>query len=431
MSVRLRSKTGPSANLPGAVPRPNARSKQWVFYSRLDTLPSKTDDVSFLLFQEEKHPITGRHYQGYAEFSRRLRASEAAMALGFPVFSKNKSIPLNSEGKPGNYGLRIRLGTQTEAIRYCSSSWYCRWCHAGDSVGFGACAKACEDGCGRRESKYRVSETTVIGQPGEDMTFSATHTAIVADIKAGKRKREVYEDYPAFSRPFWRWIDRQFELYQPVRDFQPGVYWLWGESGSGKSRIAKALCTDTYFKGPDTKWFDGYDGQSMVVINDMRKSTFSFSYLLELFDRYPLRVETKGGSVQLVNKCFVITCSKPPDELWAEIAGSANEAVQQLMRRMTRVVEFPLATAVKHQLVRLIRLHVQHGCISEGDLEFGSWTPGEPVPVVSTESIEGGDASAGPPPAEIPMALDTRPFPTEGEASEAETLQLGMASLTL
>lgn len=426
--LRLRTKSGPAAQLPGAAPRPNAKSKNWLFFSRTDEVPKKTEDVVFLVYQVEHHPHTGKHYQGYAEFSRKLRGSEAASALGLPTYPRNTKVPLNSEGKYANYGLKIRLGSQSQAIRYCSSSWYCRVCHSGDALGYNSVALACSDGCHEADTKYRVSETVVIGQPGEDVTFHAAQVAIVSDVKAGKRKREVYEAYPNFARPFWRWIDRQYELYQPQRDFAPGVYWLHGTSGSGKSRVAKAVSTDSYFKGPDSKWFDGYDGHSTVVINDIRKSTFSFSYLLELFDRYPLRVETKGGSVQLLNKVFIVTCSKPPDELWADIAGTTNENVDQLIRRMTRVVAFPIDAEAKKALVRLMRIHVEHGSPTEHDNELGTWTPGDVIP-----GEEGGDAdqAAGPVPAVLNMALDAREFPAPEEASEAETLVLGMNSLTL
>lgn len=428
MSYRLTKKTGPGEQPLGCRARPNAQSKFWVFFSRLDDAPTKTEDVKFLIYQAEKHPATGSHYQGYVEYVRKLRANEAASALGFPIYPRNTKVPSNSEGKLANYGMRIRLGTQTQAIRYCSSTKYCRKCHGGDAVGFPCYAQECIAGCDGATDKYRIGETVIVGQPSEDMTFNSTQIAIVADVKAGKRKREIYEDYPGFSRPFWRWIDRQFELYAPVRDFVPGVFWLCGPTGCGKSRLAKAVSTDTYFKGPDSKWFDGYDGQSCIVINDMRKSTFSFSYLLELLDRYPLRVETKGGSTQLVNKIFVITCSKPPEELWSEISGTANEHVDQLTRRMTRVVMFPIETEAKHLLLKAMRIYIQYGVTEIGDAEFGSWTPGQPIPGVAA-SID-GDTAAGPDPAPINMALDTRAFPSEGD-SEAETLQLGFASLTI
>jgi len=43
------------------------------------------------------------------------------------------------------------------------------------------------------------------------------------------------------------------------------------------------------------QWWDGYEQQECVVFDDMRKDTFKFHELLRLFDRYPLRIQVKGG----------------------------------------------------------------------------------------------------------------------------------------
>eukprot|EP00969_Alexandrium_andersonii_P286488 12664453-Alexandrium_andersonii.AAC.1 len=72
------------------------------------------------------------------------------------------------------------------------------------------------------------------------------------------------------------------------------VFWLWGAAGTDKSRLAKAVMRGAYIKPPDTRWFDGYDGQEVCILNDLRKGTFTFNYLLELLDRYPFQVEIKG-----------------------------------------------------------------------------------------------------------------------------------------
>ena len=79
---------------------------------------------------------------------------------------------------------------------------------------------------------------------------------------------------------------------------------------------------------------DGYNGEDVVVLNDLRKSTFTFSYLLDLLDRYDFQVEVKGGYAPMLAKVFMITCSKPHDVLWAELHGTVNESLQQLSRRI-------------------------------------------------------------------------------------------------
>jgi len=51
---------------------------------------------------------------------------------------------------------------------------------------------------------------------------------------------------------------------------------------------------DIYWKD-DTKWWDGYDKHESIVIDDFRASNIEFNHLLKLLDRYPMRIETKGG----------------------------------------------------------------------------------------------------------------------------------------
>ena len=146
------------------------------------------------------------------------------------------------------------------------------------------------------------------------------------DAKAGvsiMQIRRVHAD--AYTR-FHGGVDKVVQAHRPQRKWMPRVYWLWGEAGANKSRMAHAVLKgDTFFKPPDTRWFDGYDGNDVLVLNDLRKNTFTFSYLLDLLDRYDFQVEVKGGYVSMLAKVIVITCSKSHAGLWAELGGTFNE----------------------------------------------------------------------------------------------------------
>ena len=76
----------------------------------------------------------------------------------------------------------------------------------------------------------------------------------------------------------------------------PSVYWLWGPTGSGKTRYAVSVCED-YWISSDTRWFDGYRGQKVAILDDLRASSYEFSILLRLLDRYPFNAPIKGGFV--------------------------------------------------------------------------------------------------------------------------------------
>lgn len=93
---------------------------------------------------------------------------------------------------------------------------------------------------------------------------------------------------------------------------------------------------DVYFKSPESIWFDGYDGQRTVVLDDFRKNWMTFGFLLRVLDVYPLQVQRKGSSVYANWTQVFITCPQPPTELYA-----THENVAQLSRRVTKVFSFP------------------------------------------------------------------------------------------
>lgn len=88
----------------------------------------------------------------------------------------------------------------------------------------------------------------------------------------------------------------------------------WGPTGVGKSRRAWEESGDqTYSKDPRTKFWCGYDGQRHVIIDEFRGS-IDISHILRWLDRYPVRVETKGGSRPLMAEKFWFTSNIHPGE---------------------------------------------------------------------------------------------------------------------
>jgi hypothetical protein len=355
----------------------NTQTKYWVFTVSGEP-PKFEHPITFLMYQKEKGAQNGyEHYQGYVEFESKVRHKTAVTMLGFRWYTKAKP-KLASEP---TYYLNYRWGSQEANIRYCSSTWYCRRCSAGDAEGYPEFAKGCTEGCTKSVQKGKMEPTVVFGTPSTEFKTQEMHLHVRKRLMSGCPKAALYLEHPTYCAQFSKWIDRQHSVFAPQRNFQPLVYWLYGPSGTDKSRVASAVCTSTYFKAPDTKWFDGYDQQVVVVFNDFRKSTFTFSYLLDLLDRYPFHVEVKGAVVNMTAKCFIFTSSKSHEDLWREIAGHENENLYQLTRRITKEVMFPLEQSGKAELITEMRKAISVKMKeSTKDELYGEWKPEDEVP---------------------------------------------------
>lgn len=162
--------------------------------------------------------------------------------------------------------------------------------------------------------------------------------AAVHAVRDSGRLRDVLRETPT-SEGAIRLATQHLNYVAPSRTWKTEVYWYWGPPGSGKTRAVFNLWGEfAYWKGATGKWFDGYDAHETVVLDDLRSTDFEFTFLLRLFDRYPLRVEIKHGTREFVAKRVYVTCPVKPETMFGE---NSAEDQQQLLRRLTQVVHFP------------------------------------------------------------------------------------------
>lgn len=105
----------------------------------------------------------------------------------------------------------------------------------------------------------------------------------------------------------------------------------WGVTGTGKSRKAwEEAGEEAYAKDPRTKFWDGYQSQTNVVIDEFRGG-IDIAHLLRWFDRYPVRVEVKGSSRPLVANNIWITSNLEPSRWYPDMDVMTIDA---LLRRL-------------------------------------------------------------------------------------------------
>lgn len=109
------------------------------------------------------------------------------------------------------------------------------------------------------------------------------------------------------------------------------VYVYCGKPGTGKSRKAwDEAGLDAYPKDPLTKFWDAYQGQTNVVIDEFRGG-IDIAHILRWLDRYPVIVGTKGSATVLKAEKIWITSNLHP-RLW--YPSVCEDTTNALLRRL-------------------------------------------------------------------------------------------------
>lgn len=120
------------------------------------------------------------------------------------------------------------------------------------------------------------------------------------------------------------------------RNFMTKGLWLWGDTGCGKSYIAQSIGQEAgggiYTHTIEDKgWWDDYEQQETVIIDDFR-GEIKYNELLKLVDRYPHKVSRRGKNpVSFMSKLLIITSSLPPDQVYKN--RNLEDKIEQLNRR--------------------------------------------------------------------------------------------------
>lgn len=95
-------------------------------------------------------------------------------------------------------------------------------------------------------------------------------------------------------------------------------YWIHGITGTGKSHAVETAFPDCYKKSmDDMKWFDGYNGQEVVYLEDMDVYNVKWGGMLKrLADRWPMQASIKGSMKYIRPKVIIVTSNYEPEMIW-------------------------------------------------------------------------------------------------------------------
>lgn len=248
--------------------------------------------LTYFIFQLERGESGRFHCQGYLRFRNAVRRRAVKRCLGEDSAYVDK-----------------RRGTVDEAKSYASKEeTRC----AGPWEG-----GVCQDGQGRRTDLESVRQRIADGASDLDLAR--------ADFQAWCSNHRAFERY------------RQLELASRQRDAPPDVRVYVGSTGVGKSRAAHEEFPDIYSvpvppKAGSAYWFDGYQGDEAVLIDDYCGVEYDIGFLLKLLDRYRLQVPVKGGFTWWLPKTIILTSNIRPEQWHTD---ASIEHRRALLRRIT------------------------------------------------------------------------------------------------
>lgn len=223
-----------------------------------------------------------------------------------------------------------RKGTRQQAIWYCLKDLE-------STFGITRCGNSITDTTPRSSESWKsmtISEAEALGahifvrgedfvdlNALEDWTSEVKKTnvddrliSIQSQIKRGASDLDLTE----FDFPIWVKYHKQLSHYrmliQPKRaNVDMKVIVIMEPTGTGKSKWAMENYPTAFWK-QRSNWWDGYAGEETVIVDEFY-GWLPFDTLLRLCDRYPMKVETKGGQVEFTSSTLIFTTNQYPD-LW-------------------------------------------------------------------------------------------------------------------
>lgn len=125
-------------------------------------------------------------------------------------------------------------------------------------------------------------------------------------------------------------IKKDYAKKPPPQDVR--CYWIYGPTGTGKSHSVESRFPNCYKKSmDDLKWFDGYQGEDEVYLEDIDVYQVKWGGLLKrLCDKWPMQASVKGSMCYIRPSVILITSNYHPRDIWND-----TQTLEPLMRRLT------------------------------------------------------------------------------------------------
>jgi len=238
----------------------------------------------YIAYSKEVAPTTGTlHLQGYVSFANAKTKEQVRRLM------------------PGCH-ISIMIGSLTQNDTYCSKA--AELFHRGEKP-------VSNDNKGRAEQLrwQRARELAKEGKIDEiDADIFVRYYGTLKNIRKDYAKKPEPKDVKCF--------------------------WIYGDTGTGKSHAVETAYPSCYKKAmDDLKWFDGYQGEEAVYLEDIDKYQVKWGGLLKrLADRWPMQASIKGAMAYIRPSIILVTSNYRIEDIWSDAA-----TVDPLLRRFKQI----------------------------------------------------------------------------------------------
>jgi len=310
----------------------------WTIPMGKDGLSPFCPNIKFIVYQKEVAPTTGRHhYQGYVEFNKPMTRKQCQSLLGVSnchvekrreVYDDGKSIPKKDQ--------------QRSAIAYCS------------------------------KEATRVLGTLpftwgVQAKQGNRSDIKKTFGDSLKNVNSSTSIDDFAKENPLAFVKYHTGIEKLIFIHRENRTEKTYVIIIWGQSNTAKTRFAYDLCKKegvTLFDKQDPKWWDGYDNQHTVLLDDY-EGEFPFCTFIKMIDRYNFTVQVKGGTRKFNPKRIIITSNNDP-RTWYDLSLSDKRIA--FSRRIEKVYHYKYSK--KYEDVEFYKLAIPRPDDEKNDEEL-------------------------------------------------------------
>ena len=173
----------------------------------------------------------------------------------------------------------------------------------------------------------------------------------LAGVRNGKRMCELLDSHPQMVAKYPKLmgtiLSSMFNSKPSVRH----VIVLIGPPGCGKTYAVRQFFDDLFTIPVSTGklWMDGYEGQSVALIDDFDPSLINYFQMLRLLHPYEERIEVKGSFIVWKPRLIVICSNMSPHEWFDSYWRNNNTTMTPYFRcEDDRMKEAALSRRIYH-----------------------------------------------------------------------------------